>query len=251
MKRGAKVVAIVQARIGSTRLPGKTMKDVVGRPAISHLMNQLAYSRRLDALVLATTMNTLDDPLVNYGREQGWQIFRGSEEDVLDRYYKAATEVGCAGDDAVVRVTGDDILIDPEVADQVIDLFFAHRPDVRYASNNLTLSYPFGADVEILTFEALEQAQREADKPEEREHVTPYVRHHPEIFPNVELRSPVDYSHIRIAIDYPEDLAFMRQLLEKLYESRRPPFHVEDLVTTIQEHDLRHEWPPGFEGVPP
>ncbi len=227
------------------------MADVAGRPAISHLMKQLSYSERLDEVVLATTISPRDDPLVDYAREQNWTIFRGSEDDVLDRYYQAAVHMGCSGQDAIVRVTGDDILVDPEVADQVIDLFLSHRPEVRYTSNNLDCTFPFGADVEVLTFEALEQAWREAEQREEREHVTPYVRNHPEIFPHVELRSPVDYSRIRIAIDYPEDLTFMRQLIERLYEEGQPPFHIKDLVDCIEKYDLKHDRPLGAEGGHP
>ncbi len=248
MEQKPEIVAIVQARMGSSRLPGKTMAEVVGRPAISHLMKQLSFSRRLDEIVLATTTSAIDDLFVDYAREQNWRIFRGSENDVLDRYYQAARKVGCSRNDVVVRVTGDDILVDPEVVDQVIDLFLSRWPEVRYASNNLSRSFPFGADVEVLSFEALEQAWREARQPEEREHVTPYVRNHPEIFPNVELRSPMDHSHIRIAIDYPEDLRFMRQVFEKLYEKGQPPFHIKDLLECIEEYDLRHEGSLSIEG---
>lgn len=234
------VVAIVQARLGSTRLPGKTMMEIAGKPAISHLMNQLGHSRRLDSIVLATTTNTIDDRLVDLARKEGWSVFRGSEDDVLDRYYQAAKQAGCSASDVVVRVTGDDILVDPEILDQVVELLLSHWPEVRYASNNLNLSFPFGADVEAFSFEALEQAWKEARDPDEREHVTPYIRKHQDRFPNVELRSLVDHSHIRIAIDYPQDMEFMRQLIERLFDDYQPPFHVRDLIRCIEKYGLRH-----------
>lgn len=238
--RQPEIVAIVQARMGSSRLPGKALAEIAGHPAIWHLFQQLRHARRVNQIILATTTNPVDDPLAAYAAGQSWRVFRGSEQDVLDRYYQAAREAGCRAEDVIVRVTGDDILSDPEIVDQIVELLWTSPKRITYASNNRTRGFPYGADVEGIAFEALEQAWRQAVLPDEREHVTPYVRSHPELFPYVELKSPTDYSYIRLSIDYPEDLAFNRSLLEKLYRESQHPFHLRDIIRCIEKYDLRH-----------
>lgn len=190
--------------------------------------------------MLATTVSPTDDPLAAYATGQSWHVFRGSEQDVLDRYYQAARWADCAGSDIIVRVTGDDILADPEIVDRVVDLLLADRNGAVHASNNRTARFPYGADVEAFTFGALEQAWREAGQGEEREHVTPFIRNHPERFPYAELTSPEDLSHIRLSIDYLEDLEFNRALFERLYQEMQPPFHLHDVVRCIERYELRY-----------
>jgi spore coat polysaccharide biosynthesis protein SpsF (cytidylyltransferase family) len=236
-----RVVAIVQARMGSTRLPGKALADVAGKPAIKRLFDQLRHATRLDAVVLATTDTALDEPLAEYANSQGWPTYRGSEDDVLDRYYQAGLASGCSGDDVVVRITGDDIVADPEVVDEVVDLYISRQPDVKHASNNRVPTYPYGADVEVFAFSALEQAWNEATAPDEREHVTPYIRNHPEVFPYVDIRSPEDLHHIRLSIDYPEDLAFNQELFASLFRHGTPPFHLRDILSCIELDGIRHQ----------
>ena len=235
-----KTVAIIQARMGSTRLPGKALAEIVGQPAIWHLFRQLSESRYLDSVVLATTKSVQDDPLAAYGVAQGWRVFRGSEHDVLDRYYRAAVDAGCGDGDVIVRVTGDDILVDPEIVDRIVEFYLSHQPAIEHASNNRTPGFPYGADVEVFSFRALEQAWRSATLPEEREHVTPYIRRHQELFPYVELKSPMDYSRVRLSIDCPEDLEFNRRLFAVLYQETQPAFHLKDIIRCIEMHDLKH-----------
>ena len=227
------VVAIVQARMGSTRLPGKTMMDVIGKPAIWHLMNRLSYSKHLSYTVLATSISAKDDRLAQYSRKMGWHVYRGSEEDVLDRYYQTALAHGLQDDDVIVRITGDDILTDPQFVDLVIELYSTHRPFVRHASNCRLLNHPYGAYTEVFPMEALRQCWLEADDPEEREHVTPYIRNNPDIFPYVEIRTSVDQSDIHLSIDELKDLNFNRQIFSELYKEGEYPFLMSEILEYI------------------
>ena len=239
-----RVIAIVQARMGSSRLPGKVMMDVCGRPAIWHLMEQLRHARRLDGVVLATTTKPADDRLSLYAHQQDWNVYRGSEDDVLGRYYEAAIDFGCVTGDVIVRVTGDDILTDPEIVDQVVELYASHQPHVKHASNNRVPTYPHGADIEVFAFDALEQAWRQASADEEREHVTPYIRNNPEMFPYVDMQLPEDLFHIRLTIDYPEDLEFNRWLFQAMYREGRPPFYLRDILRCIEKYSIAHRGVP-------
>ena len=166
-----KVVAIVQARMGSIRFPNKVMKPICGTPMIGLLLYRLSRAKRINLIVLATSTDPRNIPLTNYVRELGYDVYQGSEDDVLDRYYQAAE---LAQADVVVRITGDCPLIDPEVVDKVIEKFQENNVD--YASNALFRSYPDGLDTEVFTFKALEAAWNQAREPREREHVTPFLR---------------------------------------------------------------------------
>ena len=166
-----KIVAIVQARMGSTRLPNKVMKPIGGVPMIELLLARLAKSNQIDQIVLATSTDERNTPLVEHLQKLGYTCVRGSESDVLDRYLVAARQVQA---DVVVRITGDCPLIDASLVDQVIAQFKAEG--VEYLSNTTPASYPDGLDTEVFTLRALERASRESQDPFEHEHVTPYLR---------------------------------------------------------------------------
>ena len=166
-----KTVAIIQARMGSTRFPKKVMNPICGTPMIGLLLERLSKSQQIDTIVLATSEDVCNLPLVNYVRELGYSVYQGSENDVLDRYYRAAE---AAGAETVVRITGDCPLIDPQVVDAVIKKFRDSNAD--YVSNVMPPTYPDGLDAEVFTFKALEAAWKQAKLPPEREHVTPYIR---------------------------------------------------------------------------
>lgn len=138
----------------------------------------------------------------------------------------------------MTRVTGDDILPDLELVVRVIDLYLSQQPLVQHASNNRVPTFPYGSDVEVFLFDALDRARREARLAEEREHVTPYIRNHPKLFPFVELRSETDLSHNRLSIDYPEDLEFNRELFRRLHQEGPPPFRVGDIVSCINKYQI-------------
>ena len=165
-----KTVAIVQARMGSVRFPGKTMRTICGTPMIGLLLKRLASAKLIDQIVLATSEASCNELLSAYVRKLGYTVFRGDENDVLDRYYQAAKEVYA---DSIVRITGDCPLIDPILVDAVIAKFLDSSVD--YAANKLPPTFPDGLDCEVFSFQSLDLAWNETRTPYEREHVTPYL----------------------------------------------------------------------------
>ena len=161
--------------MGATRLPGKVLRPIAGTPLIGLLLQRLARSRRIGQIVLATSTDPRNAALVEYVRGLGYEVHQGSEQDVLDRYYRAAQ---AAGADVIVRITGDCPLIDPELVDAVIGKYLESGAD--YASNTQPPSFPDGLDTEVFSFAALEEAARAARQPAQREHVTPYLREAPQ-----------------------------------------------------------------------
>lgn len=203
-----KVVAIVQARMGSTRLPNKVMKPVVGRPMVELLLARLARSKELNQIVVATSVDDRNLPLVEHVRSLGYACEQGSENDVLERYVQAA-RVHQA--DVVVRITGDCPLVDPELVDDCIRRFRA--VDVDYFSNIAPPTYPDGLDIEVVTLAALERATKESDKPYDHEHVTPYVRESGG-FRTAAMQNDADLSMLRWTVDEPADLEVIKKVFE-------------------------------------
>jgi len=158
-----KTLAIIQARMGSTRFPGKVMQPILGTPMIELLLGRLSQSKLIDRIIVATSQDNRNQPLVDCVRALGYDIYQGSEEDVLDRYYQIAAVYQ---PQTVVRITGDCPLIDPEVVDQAISMF--HNSNIDYLSNINPPTYPNGLDVEVFSFNALAQAWQEACQPPER-----------------------------------------------------------------------------------
>ena len=202
-----KIIAIIQARMGSTRLPGKVLMDMEGRTVLARVVSRLRRATRIDEIAVATTNSAADDVIVRECSRLNISSFRGSENDVLDRYYQAARVFAA---EAVVRITSDCPVIDPGLVDQTIELFLRQHGD--YASNSFPPIYPRGLDVEVFTIAALEKAWRDARKPYEREHATPYFYEHPELFRLVSLRGQVDHSRYRWTLDTAEDLALLRTI---------------------------------------
>ena len=201
--------------MGSTRLPGKVLKPVSGKPILWHMFNRLKFTDELDQLVLATSDLPKDDPLEEFAKGHGVTFFRGSEEDVLNRYYKAAKEYKGS---VIVRLTGDCPLIDPKVTDKVVRDHFITEAD--YAANTIKRTYPRGLDTEVFNFEVLEKAEKNATESYEREHVTPYIRERPHDFrlntvvAEGELRRP----DLRLTVDQEEDLALIREIFDHFYQ---------------------------------
>jgi spore coat polysaccharide biosynthesis protein SpsF len=205
--RAVKVTAIIQARMGSTRLPGKVLMDLGGKTVLARVVNRLRRATLLHEIVVATTDSGADNAIVRECDRIGVLFFRGSENDVLDRYYQAARM--CATE-AVVRITSDCPVIDSQVVDETIRAFQQDRAD--YASNVFPRMYPRGLDTEVFTVAALEQAWRDAHEPYEREHVTPYFYEHPELFRLGSPRGRIDYSRYRWTLDTAEDLELLRTI---------------------------------------
>jgi len=200
-------LAIVQARMGSTRLPGKCLADIQGQPMLWHVVNRVSRSRCVDKVVVATSSNPSDDAIVKFCEKNDISCFRGSEEDVLDRFYRTVQAYPA---ETVVRITADCPLIDPLVIDRVVARF--QQGDCDYASNSLRYTYPDGLDTEVFSFRALERAWREARKPAEREHVTPFLRTGEFRQVNVESDQPVAPGTCRWTVDETADLEYVRRI---------------------------------------
>ncbi len=209
-----KIVAIIQARMGSTRLPGKVLAIIGGRSMLAHICRRVSRVASVDQIVVATTLRPEDGAVVEECDRLAVACFRGSEQDVLDRYHQAATRYEA---DVVVRITADCPLIDPQVTDEVIGSFLQQRPD--YASNTLRRTWPRGLDAEVMTVAALARARDEATEPHQRVHVTPYLYEHPEAFQLLAVTRPEEGSRIsdgRWTVDLPADLEFVRAVYERL-----------------------------------
>jgi glutamate-1-semialdehyde aminotransferase/spore coat polysaccharide biosynthesis protein SpsF (cytidylyltransferase family) len=205
------IAAIIQARMGSTRFPGKTLAEIEGRPMLGHVVDRVRLSRLVDKVIVATSDKSSDDAIAIFCEKENIPLFRGSEHDVLDRFYQAARANPA---DAFVRITADCPLIDPDVIDAVTSRFNAGGFD--YVSNVQRYTYPDGLDTEVFAFSALEQAWQEARKPAEREHVTPYLRTGKFRTANVESPHPVPAGEYRWTVDHPADLEFVRAIYRKL-----------------------------------
>ena len=206
-----KVVAIVQARMGSTRLPGKVLKKICGRPMIELLLSRLSLSKEIDQIVVATSVDSRNAPLIDCVEALGYFCELGSEEDVLERYFQAALKNGA---EIVVRITGDCPLIDPALVDETILEYKTGQFD--YVSNSYPPTYPDGLDVEVFSFAALKLAFEEAKKPYDREHVTPYLRTQ-DLFKQGAVKGEIDLSHLRWTVDEPSDFKVVSSIFESFY----------------------------------
>lgn len=206
-----RILAIIQGRMGSTRLPGKILADIGGKPMLSRVVERARRAALLNGVLVATTTNTDDDPVEGLCRERGYAYTRGHPTDVLDRYYQAANAEGA---DVIVRLTADCPVIDPAVIDQVISAFLAADPPVDFAANRLPddRTFPIGLDTEVCSFPALARAWSEAKAPYQREHVMPYLYEPPGRFRTLLVRAPRDLSHLRWTVDTAEDLELLRRI---------------------------------------
>lgn len=217
------------------------MMDICGRPMLWHVINRLRHAETLDSIVVATSERRLDDKIEEFCRSEDVPCFRGSEKDVLDRYYQAAKWIGA---DVIVRITADCPLIDPEVVDSVVNKYLECKCD--YASNSELRTYPDGLDTEVFSFDALKRAWREARMMSEREHVTPYIRNNKTIFTSAEVFQERDLSSLRWTVDEPEDFDFVRNIYERLYRSDRV-FLMDEVVNLLRENPKLIEINEGFE----
>jgi glutamate-1-semialdehyde 2,1-aminomutase len=209
-----KTIAIVQARMGSTRFPNKVMHPICGVPMIELLLHRLSQAKRVDEIILATSEDPRNSALIAHVKQLGYPVYQGSEDDVLERYYQAAKAYQ---PDCVVRITGDCPLIDPEIVDAIVSLFESQSID--YLSNTSPPTFPDGLDTEVFTFKSLQKARKHASQPFEREHVTPYIRESGQ-FSISNYSYPVDYSAERWTVDEPEDLEVIANIFQHFYPQR-------------------------------
>ena len=213
---------IIQARMGSSRLPGKVlMKSGNGMPLLYHVINQLRHCSKVKNLVIATTTNQEDDEIEKFADNNSVNVFRGSEKDVLDRYFQCAKKYSFS---TIVRITSDCPLIDPQVVDKVIERFFSGNYD--YATNTLIRTFPMGTDVEVFSFSALETAWKNAQLPSEREHVTPHLRNKGN-FKTINVENDTNISNLRLTVDRIEDFELIKEILNNISTN---PIHLEDIL---------------------
>jgi spore coat polysaccharide biosynthesis protein SpsF len=227
-----RTVAIIQARTGSSRLPGKVLMPLLGIPILTHIVERTRRAHLVDEVVVATTGLPSDDAIESLARTSGWALVRGSETDLLDRYLAAARAHAA---EIVVRITSDCPLIDPELIDDVVRALTETAAD--YASNSLEpRTYPRGLDVEAMTRETLERAAIEDTNQARREHATPYIYRHPERFRLRGIANPVDLSDHRWTVDTPEDFALVRRIYDAL---GRDDFGWREALAVVEAHP---EW---------
>lgn len=214
---------IVQARMGSTRLPGKVMKEMLGKPLLFYLIERLKYSKLIEKIIVATTNNEADQIIVDYVKSLGVEIYCGSEEDVLDRYYQAAKKYGI---DIIVRITADCPLLDPKVTDEVIKYYLEYQEYDLVRSGS---TYPEGFDTEVIPFKSLEIAWKEAQLKSEREHVTSFIWKNDKRFKVETLTFNQDLSYLRITVDEEVDFQVVKSILENLYR-KDEMFYLEDIL---------------------
>jgi spore coat polysaccharide biosynthesis protein SpsF len=227
-----KVVATIEARMASTRLPGKVLREAVGVPLLGHLITRLQACVTLDEIIVASTTSAADDAIDDYCSSLGVAVFRGSENDVMGRVLAAASS--CEAD-IVVETTGDNPLLDPEIVDLHVETFLANNAD--YVSNVVVPSFPDGMDVQVFSLETLRRSEALASHRLDREHVTRHIRQHPETFTRINVVAPralrrPDFS---VTVDVDSDFEIVRLILEHLYKSTEP-FSCVDIVTFLDAH---------------
>ena len=231
-----RVIAIIQARMSSTRLPGKVLQDLAGRPVLDRMVERVKLAKKVTETVVATTTDPLDQPIVDLCQKLHTPVFRGSLPDVLDRYYQCSLSYRA---DYVVRLTGDCPLIDPNLIDQVVAALLGSPLD--FTCNRLpppfTRTYPIGLDVEACTFQALENAWSNATAKHDREHVMPYLYEVPGRFRVKQLQNNEDYGGMRWTLDTPEDLELLREVIKRL--GGRNDFSWKEVLTLfLQDPEL-------------
>ena len=230
-------MCIIQTRIGSSRLPGKVLMNIGNKTAVENVVERIKRVSLIDEVIIATTTEDRDNAVEEEAKRLGVNYYRGSEDDVLSRYYHAAKKYD---GDVVVRITSDCPLIDSEVSGRIIEFFLKNRDKYDYVSNTLERTYPRGLDTEVFTFKALEKAFNEAESKRDREHVTPYIWDNPKLFRIYQYKEQADTSELRWTLDTAEDLELIRKVYDYLKE-RGNEFTMEEVLELYKKHpELRY-----------
>ena len=224
----SKIFAIIQARMSSTRLPGKVLKELSGRPILYHIIQRIKSVKDIDQVIIATSQKQSDDPIERFANAQSVSCFRGSENDVLERFFKATQVFGAGERDTMIRLTADNPFVDPGVCEKLLSYF--RENSFNYVTTD---GYPLGVGAEIFSFCALKEAYINAQKPYEREHVTPYMYRPGQVFGK--LKSTEDYSNIRLTIDTPEDYRVAQILYDVLYQEEKL-FKLPEIIEYLKNH---------------
>lgn len=226
------IVAIIQARMSSTRLQGKVLKTVMDKTLLEYQLERVRQSTLIDEIIVATTEKESDNQIVKLCEQLNVNVYRGSENDVLSRYYGAAMEFKA---DVIVRLTSDCPLIDPEVIDEVIQLYLERQEIIDYASNALERTFPRGLDTEVFSFEALQKACERASLERDREHVTAYIYTNQSEFHLANVTCGQDFSNHRWTVDTEEDFELIKRILESLHPNN-PTFIMQDVIDLLDEN---------------
>jgi len=219
---------IIQARMGSSRLPKKVLIQIDNKnPLLYFVLEQLKFSKFLDKIVVATTNLNEDNAIVKFLENQNVEFFRGSSDDVLDRYYQCAKEFSFS---TIVRVTSDNPLIDPTIVDKIITKFQSDKFD--YVSNTINRTYPYGTEVEVFSFKTIEEIWKNSEKPSEREHVTPYIFNNIEKFQTYNVENTENLSHLRWTVDRETDLQLVKSIISKI---TKRPILMNDILELIKK----------------
>lgn len=248
MTETARILTVIQARRGSSRLPDKISMPILGKPLLIRMVERVQRAKLVGRVVVATTTDAFDDPVEEVCRQAGIDCFRGHPTDLLDRHYRAGKAYDA---EVVIKIPSDVPLIDHKVIDGVIQFFLANRSDYDFVSNLHPPTYPDGMDVEIMPMELLELAWKEADKPMEREHTTPFFWEQPDRFRigNLPWASGKDYSMShRFTIDYAEDYDFIKTVYEELHP-QKPDFGLDDVLNLLERKPAIYQINSKFAGV--
>ena len=227
-----KIATIVQARMTSTRFPGKVLKEVLGKSLLEYQIERLKRSKYAGQIIIATTTNKKDEPIISLCKKLNMDYFRGSENDVLSRYYETALQFKI---DIIVRITSDCPIIDPQVVDETIQYYFDHIDKCDYVSNGLKDSYPSGMDTEVFSIRSLKEAFFEATEQYEREHVTPFIYKHPQRYRLVNVSYFENQSCHRWTVDTLEDFELIRNIITELYPAK-PNFNMQDCLNLLARY---------------
>lgn len=227
-----KIAAIIQARMGSTRLPGKIMKKIKGKSLLEHQIERVKKAKNINQIIIATSIKESEQPIIDLCDKLNISCFRGSEKDVLERYYETAkhSEV-----DVIVRLTSDCPIIDPNIIDSVIDKYLEQPYLLSYVSNTIERTFPRGLDVEVFSFEALEKAHVNAVSEAEREHVTAYMYSRKDEIHVASYKGKIDHSSHRWTVDTPEDFKLIELIINELYSPEKI-FLTEDVIRLLKQH---------------
>lgn len=227
-----KIVATVEARMTSSRLPGKVLMEIQGKPTLHYLIQRLKAIPSIDEIVLATTINKTDDVLIDFAKQEEINFFRGSELDVMGRVQSAAEH---ANADVVVEICGDCTVIDPQIVGQTIAMFKANNSD--YVCNNFgERTYPMGMDTQVFKLSTLQKSAQMTQEPLDREHVTRHIRNHPELFSHTYLVAPAEltYPDLEVALDERSDFELIKHLIEHFSKSGRPMFSCLEMINFLK-----------------
>jgi spore coat polysaccharide biosynthesis protein SpsF len=244
----SKIVVVVQARMGSSRLPGKVMLPVLGKTLLALMIERVQMSKHRFTVVIATSDDSADDIIATEAAQIGVKVYRGSQTNLLDRHYCASRELDA---DVVLKIPSDCPLIDPEIIDQVLGFYLDNDGNYDYVSNLHPATYPDGNDVEVMSAPCLKLTWMEASRPLELEHTTPFIWENPHLFHigNVNWNTGLDYSMShRFTIDYPDDYEFIKRVFEELYP-QKPDFSCQDILDLLQRKPEIYELNTRYAGV--